>query len=66
VVLQDHLAQVGVGQPSERLREHLGRSDICVAALRRLWLRELTRLSQGGELKIWSYDAKVLPIRGDF
>jgi 5,5'-dehydrodivanillate O-demethylase len=66
VVLQDHLAQVGVGQPSERPREHLGRSDICVAALRRLWLRELTRLSQGGELKIWSYDAKVLPIRGDF
>jgi 5,5'-dehydrodivanillate O-demethylase len=66
VVLQDHLAQVGVGQPSERPREHLGRSDIGVAALRRLWVRELTRLAQGEELKTWHYDPAALPIRSDF
>lgn len=66
VVLQDHLAQIGVGLPSERPRERLGRSDLCVAAVRRLWVRELTRLLQGEELKTWTYDAKALPIRGDF
>jgi 5,5'-dehydrodivanillate O-demethylase len=66
VVLQDHLVQIGVGQPSERPREHLGRSDIGVSALRRLWVRELTRLSQGQELKAWIYDAEALPIRSDF
>ena len=65
VVLQDHLAQIGVGQPSERPREHLGRSDVGVAALRRLWVRELTRLAQGEELKTWTYDAEA-PVRSDF
>jgi 5,5'-dehydrodivanillate O-demethylase len=66
VVLQDHLAQIGVGQPSERPREHLGRSDVGVAAVRRLWVRELTRLAQGEELKTWTYDAEALPVRSDF
>jgi 5,5'-dehydrodivanillate O-demethylase len=51
--LQDDVAQMGVGLPTDREREHFGKSDACVAVLRRVWLRELGKFARGETLKNW-------------
>jgi 5,5'-dehydrodivanillate O-demethylase len=66
VVLQDHLAQIGVGMPSERPRETLGRSDAAIIMQRRIWARELAKLERGEPLKAWRYDPETLPVRAAF
>lgn len=66
VVVQDHLAQVGVGMPSERPQETLGRSDAAILMQRRLWARELSRMVRGEPLKDWRYDAEKLPVSATF
>jgi 5,5'-dehydrodivanillate O-demethylase oxygenase subunit len=66
VVLQDHLAQVGVGNPSERPRECLGRSDAALLLQRRLWARELGKLLRGEPLKEWRYNPDTLPVRATY
>lgn len=63
VFLQDDLAQMGVGQPSRRPQERLGRADAVVVLQRRIWLRELKRFARGEPLKEWRYDPAVVPAR---
>jgi nitrite reductase/ring-hydroxylating ferredoxin subunit len=53
VLFQDTVAQVGQGTIADRQRERLGRSDVAVMLLRRLWTRELRALAEGRPLKDW-------------
>lgn len=53
VRLQDDIAQVGQGRIADRSRDHPGRADVGVIALRKLWRRELHALSQGRPTKRW-------------
>lgn len=63
VFLQDDLSQIGVGMPSTRPTEHLGRGDAVVVLQRRIWLRELRALASGKPLKQWVYDPSKVPVR---
>lgn len=50
---QDYLAIVGQGPITDRTRELLGKSDIGIAKLRRLFFRELDALREGRPLTAW-------------
>lgn len=54
VRLQDDVAQLGQGIVADRGREHLGRADVGVTAVRRLWRREMANLASGRPLKAWT------------
>jgi 5,5'-dehydrodivanillate O-demethylase len=64
---QDYVALMGQGVVADRSREVLGRSDMGVAFLRRLFLRELTAIEQGKPTKTWTPMAKPvdmpIPVR---
>ncbi|MBM2811514.1 MAG: hypothetical protein HW416_2273 [Chloroflexi bacterium] len=47
---QDLVSQTGQGRLSNRSGEHLGRTDLGMILLRRLWSRELHALAEGGSL----------------
>jgi hypothetical protein len=49
----DHVAQEGQGAIPDRDAERLGRSDVAIILLRRIWRRELSARAAGGELKQW-------------
>ena len=51
---QDYVALMGQGVVTDRNRELLGRSDMGVAFLRRLFLRELAAIEQGKPTKTWT------------
>lgn len=53
VNIQDIVAQVGQGQIADRPHERLGRSDVLLIMLRKIWLRELEALAEGKPLKRW-------------
>jgi 5,5'-dehydrodivanillate O-demethylase len=61
VRLQDDIAQVGQGVFASHNPERLGRADVGVAAIRRLWRRELTALVEGGALKEWKRPPGLVP-----
>ena len=63
--LQDDIAQAGCGLIHERPPEHLGRSDVGVIAVRKLWLRELRAFANGEPLTEWAYDPSFEPL-GEF
>ena len=63
--LQDDVAQAGCGLIHERPPEHLGRADIGVIAVRKMWLKELKAFAAGGELTEWRYDPELVPM-GEF
>jgi 5,5'-dehydrodivanillate O-demethylase oxygenase subunit len=50
---QDYVSQVGQGRIADRSGDHLGHSDVLVAMLRNIWLRELSALAEGRPLKQW-------------
>ncbi len=52
-VIQDHVTQIGQGAIADRSAEHLGRSDIAIVRLRRIWRRELQALADGKPLNEW-------------
>jgi 5,5'-dehydrodivanillate O-demethylase len=60
VRLQDDIAQVGQGRFGSS-SEKLGRSDVGVVAIRRLWQREMAKMQRGEELKPWRHDASTMP-----
>jgi 5,5'-dehydrodivanillate O-demethylase len=62
--VQDYTAQVGQGAIPDRTIEHLGRSDVGVILLRRIWERELRALAEGGPLKGWTQRQGVEPTTG--
>lgn len=61
VRLQDDVAQVGQGLFADRSAEHMGRADVGVAAIRRLWRRELANLSADKPLKMWRCTEELRP-----
>ena len=58
------MAQVGQGRLANRQQERLGRSDVGVILLRRLWQRELRALAEGQPLKQWTRPADLVPTSG--
>jgi 5,5'-dehydrodivanillate O-demethylase len=61
VRLQDDVAQVGQGLIADREGERLGRADVGVIAIRRLWARELAAFMEGRPTKKWKRDASIVP-----
>jgi 5,5'-dehydrodivanillate O-demethylase len=59
VAIQDFVAQAGQGVIADRGAERLGRSDVGVILLRRIWERELRALAEGRPLKQWSRPAEA-------
>jgi 5,5'-dehydrodivanillate O-demethylase len=57
---QDGVAVVGQGSIVDRSQEHLGASDAGVVLLRRIWRRELRRLSQGEPLTLYARPADLV------
>jgi hypothetical protein len=53
VRLQDDVAQLGQGVVADRIAENLGRADVGITAIRRLWRREMGNLAAGRPLKAW-------------
>ena len=63
--LQDDVAQAGCGLIHERPAERMGRSDLGVIAVRKLWMRELRAFANGEPLTTWQYDPSFEPL-GEF
>ena len=61
VRLQDDVAQVGQGLIADRDGERLGRADVGVIAIRRLWARELALFMEGRPTKHWQRDGQLVP-----
>ncbi len=61
VRLQDDIAQIGQGRTADRTTERLGRSDVGVITIRKIWARELAALAAGRPLKPWQRDATIHP-----
>ena len=61
--IEDIVAQAGQGPIADRLHERLGRTDVGVILMRKLWTRELRALAEGKPLKGWRY-AGELPETG--
>jgi phenylpropionate dioxygenase-like ring-hydroxylating dioxygenase large terminal subunit len=59
VGIQDDVAQLGQGVIADREHELLGRSDVGVVLVRRLWLRELKALAEGRPLKPWQWRSNI-------
>jgi 5,5'-dehydrodivanillate O-demethylase len=57
--VQDIVAQAGQGRLADREHERLGRSDVLVILLRRIWERELRALAEGRPLKQWTRPADL-------
>ncbi len=51
--IEDYVVQVGQGAREDRSEEHLGRMDVGVFLLRKIWQRELKALAEGRPLKQW-------------
>jgi 5,5'-dehydrodivanillate O-demethylase len=58
LTIQDSIALSGQAGAS-RERDSLGRSDLSVALIRRMWARELRALSAGQPTKAWAWPADV-------
>lgn len=61
VRLQDDIAQVGQGVFANRHPERLGRGDVGLTAIRRLYRRELGALAEGRPLKTWRRPPSLAP-----
>jgi 5,5'-dehydrodivanillate O-demethylase len=61
VRLQDDIAQVGQGTFASQNPERLGRADVGVVAIRRLFKRELAALAKGKPLKDWKRPPTLVP-----
>jgi 5,5'-dehydrodivanillate O-demethylase oxygenase subunit len=64
VNVQDEVAQVGQGVLVNREHERLGRSDVGVILLRKLWERELRALAEGRPLKAWRRPSRLTVTTG--
>src|SRR5262245_16141270 len=61
VRLQDDVAQLGQGIFADRSQERMGRADVGVSMIRRLWRREINNLMSGAPLKAWMRSDKIRP-----
>jgi 5,5'-dehydrodivanillate O-demethylase len=64
ITIQDYVSQVGQGTIADRERERLGRSDVGVILLRKIWERELRALAEGRPLKQWTVPAGLAATTG--
>ncbi len=56
--IQDCAVLTSLGPPAVRnFTESFGRSDVSIALMRRMWIRELKALAEGGPLKDWQRPA---------
>jgi 5,5'-dehydrodivanillate O-demethylase len=55
VNIEDIVAQAGQGVIADRTNERLGRTDVGVIQMRKIWSRELRALAEGKPLKQWQY-----------
>jgi len=62
--IQDYVTQVGQGEIVDRTKEHLGRSDIAIVMMRKLWEHELRLLEQGKPLTRWQVPDMLAPSKG--
>ncbi len=60
--LQDDLAQIGQGRVADRGAERLGRGDVGVIMIRRLWSREMKAMADGKPLKTWTRTPDIAPV----
>ncbi len=58
-LLEDYVVQVGQGVFAERDRDSLGRLDVGVLLLRKIWERELRTLAEDRPVKRWSCPGKL-------
>jgi 5,5'-dehydrodivanillate O-demethylase oxygenase subunit len=63
VVVEDAVAQSGQGMIVDRSLEHLGRTDIGIVRMRRLFAREYAAMAEGRQTKTWVYSGEQ-PVRG--
>jgi 5,5'-dehydrodivanillate O-demethylase len=61
VRLQDDIAQVGQGRIADRDRERLGRGDVGVIAIRKLWHRELAAVERDAPRTAWQRPPAIVP-----
>ena len=59
VMIEDIVAQAGQGAIADRVNERLGRTDVGIVLMRRLWSRELAALADGEPLKEWHYAGEL-------
>jgi 5,5'-dehydrodivanillate O-demethylase oxygenase subunit len=62
--IQDIVAQAGQGRLVDRAQDRLGRSDVLVILLRKIWGRELHALAEGRPLTAWTRPADLLAESG--
>ena len=62
--IEDVVAQRGQGAVHDRRAEVLGRSDVGVAVVRKVFERELNAIKDGDAGKAWSYDGTPAPTTG--
>jgi 5,5'-dehydrodivanillate O-demethylase len=55
--VEDYVTQVGLGSIADRANERLGRMDVGVILLRKIWQRELRALAEGRPLTEWTTPA---------
>ncbi|HEY3116579.1 MAG TPA: Rieske 2Fe-2S domain-containing protein [Chloroflexota bacterium] len=55
--VQDYVAMVGQGTMPVRADDHLGRADLGISLLRKVWSRELRALAEGRPLTQWTPSA---------
>ncbi len=58
--IEDYVTQVGVGPINGRSEEHLGSTDVKVALLRRMWLREVSAMMEGRPVTEWNIPTRPL------
>ncbi len=51
--IEDYVVQVGQGSVTDRAQDQLGRMDVGVILLRKIWQRELKALAEGRTIKQW-------------
>jgi hypothetical protein len=57
--LEDYVVQVGQGPIADRKDERMGRLDVGVFLVRKIWQRELTSLADGRPLKQWVIPERI-------
>ncbi|MDH7798311.1 MULTISPECIES: Rieske 2Fe-2S domain-containing protein [unclassified Beijerinckia] len=58
LLIEDAVAQGGQGWIVDRSQEHLGRTDICIVRMRRLFDRELNAIAEGEATKDFRYSGE--------
>lgn len=58
LLLEDAVAQGGQGWIADRSIEHLGRTDVCIVRMRRLFDRELEAIAQDKAIKDFQYSGE--------